>query len=179
MSTEIRISDAGPNVDVNRRAPVIGEAEAHIDASAGTVWRVLSEIGRWPEWNSSISRMRLDGPVEVGTSFYWSSGATKIASRLEEIEPPRRIAWSGKTMGIRAVHVYRLEEEGSGTRILTEESFEGLAAWVLRRTLKRTLDKDLADGLAALKAEAERQARAEKPARVQCRDELMSAGRPH
>ena len=36
--------------------------------------------------------------------------------RLEEVDPPKRIAWSGATLGIRAMHVWDLAEEGQGTR---------------------------------------------------------------
>ena len=69
--------------------------------------------------------------------------------------PARLIAWSGRTLGIRAFHVWRLEEDGT-TLVQTEESYEGLVARVLRRPLRKTLDKALTDGTRYLKVEAEK-----------------------
>jgi hypothetical protein len=175
MSPELRFKDAGAKVEVNERAAVVGAAEMFIAAPIGTVWSILGDIGNWPRWNASISKMKLDGPVRTGTSFYWASGASRIASCLEEVEPPRRIAWSGRTMGIRAIHVYELDEEKAGTRVRTRESFEGLVARLMRKKLKKMLDKDLADGLGALRAAAERQA----PAGTTCKEDAFPMGQPH
>ena len=177
MSEELRITDGGSKVAVNECAPVVGRADVLIEAPIATVWRILSNIGGWPEWNLRISRMRLDGPVRAGTPFHWTAGSSRIASCLEEVEPLARIAWSGTTMGIRAVHAYDLTAEGMGTRVRTEESFEGLVARVLRRTLKKRLDQELAEGLAALKAEAESQATLDRQ-RGPCPD-TMPAGQLH
>ena len=146
-------------IDVNREAPVVGAAEAYIEAPIETVWRVLSDLEKWPAWNNGVSKIRVGGPIEVGTSFEWVGGGFKIVSRLEEVEPPARIGWTGKMFGIRAVHVWALRAEGLGTRVRTEESFEGWPAALFRAAVKKTLAKSLDQGIAALKAEAERQGR--------------------
>jgi hypothetical protein len=65
------------------------------------------------------------------------------------------LAWTGRTLGIRAVHFYWLEPRDTKTFVRTAETYEGLVARVLRRSLKKTLDRALDDGLKALKAEAE------------------------
>ena len=80
-------------IDVNREAPVGGAAEAYIEAPIETVWRVLSDLEKWPAWNNGVSKIRVGGPIEVGTSFEWVGGGFKIVSRLEEVEPPARIGW--------------------------------------------------------------------------------------
>jgi uncharacterized protein YndB with AHSA1/START domain len=158
MGDVLRISDAGARIEIDRGAPVVGAAETSIGAPITTVWRLLSDLERWPEWNRDISMLRLDGPVQAGTTFRWRSGSSRIVSCLEEVEAPHRIAWTGRTMGIRAVHVFELEEADRVTRVRTEESFEGLVARAMRRALRKRLARDLAEGLGALKIEAERQA---------------------
>ena len=174
-TTGIRIKDAGAKVEANERAPVVGHADVFINAPITTVWRILSDIARWPDWNKNISKMSLDGPIQVGTSFRWVGGSSRIVSCLEEVEPPRRIAWSGRTMGIRAIHIYELDEDKRQTRVHTVESFEGLLARLMRRSLKKMLDKDLEAGLAALRAAAEREALAG----TTCKEDAFPLGQPH
>jgi uncharacterized protein YndB with AHSA1/START domain len=98
------------HVLVNPEAPAIATVDVLINAPIETVWEVLSDFQNWPIWNKSVLKMQVDGPVEAGTSFEWIGDGWKIASRLEEVDPPKRIAWSGSTLGIRAVHVWDLAE---------------------------------------------------------------------
>ncbi len=75
---------------------------------------------------------------------------------LEHLDRPRLIVWSGRTLGIRAIHVWRLEARNGKTLARTEESYDGLVARVLRRSLQKMLDTALTDGAGYLKAEAEK-----------------------
>ena len=145
-------------VEVNPDAPAVATVDAFIQAPIETVWSVLSDFEKWPAWNKSVSKMRVDGPVKAGTSFEWKADGRKIVSRLEEVVPPRRIAWSGRTFGIRAMHVWELAAQGSGTHVHTIESFEGPVARLFRGFVRKTLAKSLDQGVAALKAAAESRA---------------------
>jgi uncharacterized protein YndB with AHSA1/START domain len=137
-------------------APVVATHEVVIDAPIDRVWEILTAIERWPEWNPDVKSVSMDGPVERGSSFRWKAGPGTITSLVEHVERPHVVAWSGRTLGIRAVHVWRLESTESGTLARTEESYDGLVARVLRRSLQKILDNSLADGARYLKAEAER-----------------------
>lgn len=83
----------------------------------------------------------------------------RISSRLEEVDPPARIAWTGRMFGVRAVHVWELAAEGPGTRVRTRESFAGWLARLLPGTMRKALAKALEQGVAALKTEAESRSR--------------------
>ena len=74
------------------------------------------------------------------------------------VDPPREIAWTGTSLGIRAVHVFRFQASDGGTLARSEESWEGLLASVLKGYSRRTLDKGIRSVLAHLKTEAERRA---------------------
>jgi hypothetical protein len=141
---------------VNGRAPVVSSAEDAIDAPIDDVWRILTAIERWPTWNPDVKSVTIDGPVAEGTTFRWKAGPSTITSTLSRVDRPRLIAWTGKTLGINAIHVWHLEQRDGRTRARTEESYEGLVARLLRRPLQKTLDAALADGVRHLKAEAER-----------------------
>ena len=142
-------------IEANQKAPVVEVAAGCIKAPVETVWRILSDLENWPSWNKSVSKIRVNGPVIAGTSFVWVAGGSRITSRLEEVIPPKRIAWTGKMFRIRAVHVWELGAKDGETRVRTEESFEGLVARLFRGSMKKLLAKTLSQGIASLKLEAE------------------------
>jgi uncharacterized protein YndB with AHSA1/START domain len=145
-------------MDINRAAAATAAGEALIDAGPETVFSVISAIDAWPSWNPDVRSAELDGPVEPGTLFRWKAGSSSLTSTLHVVDPPREIAWTGKTMGIRAIHVFRFETREGGTLARSEESWEGLIPSVLKGWSRRTLKKGIEDVLSRLKAESERRA---------------------
>jgi streptomycin 6-kinase len=141
---------------VNQQAPIVGASEIEIDASPEAVWEVLTAFERWPSWNRAVKSMTMQGDVARGSVFRWKAGPGTITSTLQRVERPRLIAWTGKTLGINAIHFWYLEPRDGKTFVRTEESYEGLVARVFRGPLQKTLDRALADGLADLKTEVER-----------------------
>lgn len=137
-------------------APVTGSAEIDIDVRPQVVWEVLTRFENWPNWNPDVKSMSFPGPLEAGAEFRWKAGPGTIVSTLERIEPPRYIAWRGRTLTIDAYHQWWLEPRDGGTFVKTEESFYGLLARLLRSPLQKTLDKSFENGLERLKREAER-----------------------
>ena len=145
-------------VEINRAAPAVGSATALVEAPLENVWRILGDLANWPNWNKSVTKIRVDGQAEPGTTFVWKAGGSKIVSRLEQVTPPHRIAWSGKVFGIRAVHVWELAAEAGGTRVRTEESFEGPLARLFPGFARKTINRALAGAVSSLKSEAESKA---------------------
>jgi uncharacterized protein YndB with AHSA1/START domain len=137
-------------------APVVSAHEIEIDAPIDRVWGVLTAIESWPTWNPTVKSVSLDSPVAEGVTFRWKAGPGTITSRVEHLDSPRLIVWSGRTLGISAIHVWRFEARNGKTLARTEESYDGLVARVLKRSLQKTLDTALTDGAGYLKAEAER-----------------------
>lgn len=135
---------------------VTASADALIRAPVATVWSVLTAIQDWPSWNDEISQVEMSGPLAPGTEFRWKAGKMHIVSVLTDVEEPRRIAWRGKTLGIRAVHEYTLEVRDGGVLVQTRESFEGLLPRLMRRSTENMLKKTLQRGVELLKKECER-----------------------
>ena len=44
------------------------EASLETKAPADRVWRVWSDVNRWPEWNPDMKESRLDGPLKLGAT---------------------------------------------------------------------------------------------------------------
>jgi len=145
-------------MDIDSEAPVIARAQVQIAADPETVWDVLSDFEQWPSWNSDVRSMSLRGPLEPGSTFEWKAGPGKIRSRLGEVDHPHKIAWTGVTLSIKAVDVFRIEARDSGTVVTEEESWSGLMARLFRSPLQRTLQKSIEQGLQSLKAAAETRA---------------------
>jgi hypothetical protein len=133
--------------------------QIRVDATAGEVWAVLTDIPSWPTWMPDVKSAEVDGPFAPGMRFRWKSGPGVIRSEVVEAEPDRSAVWRGRTLGIEAVHSWRLEDRGAGSTIVqTHESWAGLLPRVLPGYLGRTLTATLSGALAALKAEVERRA---------------------
>jgi uncharacterized protein YndB with AHSA1/START domain len=147
-------------VEVDRSAPAVAEAETEIAADPETVWEVLTDLEGWPRWNPDVSSVALDGSLEPGATFRWKAGRATITSTIRKMERPSLIGWTGKTAGIDAIHVWRLEPGDGGTLVRTEESWQGLLVRLLRGPMRKSLEKAVDGGLGHLKAEAERRARA-------------------
>lgn len=145
-------------MDINRNAPAVASSEISVSAPIETVWNVISDIDQWPRWNAAISEAKLDGKLQPGSIFRWKAGPGGITSTLRQVEPPHILAWTGKTFGINAIHVYRLEPDAGGTRVSTAESWEGLPVRLMRGRMQRSLEDALGPGLEALKREAETRA---------------------
>jgi uncharacterized protein YndB with AHSA1/START domain len=140
--------------EINYDAPAVAEARSLIDAPPERVWHVLTDIDAWPEWQSRVSRAQLEGPLEPGSTFRFKAGMS-IVSTLRAVEPPYRVAWEGRALGIYARHRWTLERTDGGTRVETAESFEGVLVRLLRPVMQRSLKKALDRGLAELKEDTE------------------------
>jgi Uncharacterized conserved protein len=90
-------------VEIDTSAPAVARGEIEIAAPPEIVWRVLTDIANWPSWNPDIKSVSLEGPLAAGTRFRWKAGPGTITSTLQTVDPPRRIDWTGKTFGIKAV----------------------------------------------------------------------------
>jgi uncharacterized protein YndB with AHSA1/START domain len=143
-------------VEVNTNAPIVEGSEIEIDAPPETVWDVLTDLERWPSWNPDVKSMSFSGAIAEGSEFRWKAGPGTIVSTIRRVDRPRLIGWTGRTVGIDALHVYRLEPRDGKTFVSTEESYDGLTARVFRGPLRKTLKSALDSGLRQLKAEAER-----------------------
>jgi hypothetical protein len=143
-------------MDIDQGAPIKARGSVDVAAPANDVWAVMTEFHRWPCWNPQIGETKLEGPLAPGTRFRWRSGRSAIKSVLRTVDPPRELGWSGKTMGIHAEHVWRLEPTSTGVRVTTAESWRGWPTRVMRKRMTRVLDDAIASGLGNLKVEAER-----------------------
>ena len=109
------------------------EASLETKAPADRVWRVWSDVNRWPEWNPDMKESRLDGPLKLGATGMIntrSGGKHDVVvthyaeGRSFELEST---AMPGTKMAIRAT----IAPSGGGTTITQGFEPRGLLAPVV------------------------------------------------
>ncbi len=139
----------------DRKPAVQVEGEVWIGAPPSRVWEVLTDLERWNRWHRGISFAQLRGSVERGTIFHWRKDGMHVVSALDPVEPERTFGWHGRAFGARLRHLWTLEPSQGGTRVRGTESVDGFMVWVIRRSVRKTVDRSLAEWLHGLKARAE------------------------
>ncbi len=146
-------------MEIDRAAPVQARAELLVDAPLGQAWSILTKISEWSRWNPGVNRVVVGGPIEAGTEFSWRAGRVPIASRLVAVEPEHRIAWTGRTLGMDAIHVWGFEARDDGVMVHTEESLDGIPARWFQGRLQEMLQRNLTESLRLLRSECKRRGR--------------------
>ncbi|MFG2721986.1 SRPBCC family protein [Streptomyces sp. NPDC048416] len=126
---------------VDPGAHVRYRTEAVIHAPLSTIWKLQTDVGRWPSWQGAVKTAeRLDrGPFRPGSSFLWttpvppnpSTPATSldITSTVRQIRHGSCIRWTGPAIGeglhIDGVHVWNFTKVKDGVLVRTEETHTG------------------------------------------------------
>ena len=108
------------------RAPLVVSIEVTVDASAHTVWKVLSDIEAWPQWVPGVREASLEGALLIGGGFALRRGAARRRCVLRAVERPRRLAWTEATIWTQAAQSWDLIALDRGCRIAAQRSVEGL-----------------------------------------------------
>lgn len=143
------------NGQIDDHAAIQASSEILIAAPTDKVWNLLVGIDEWPRWQPNITTAKLAGQVKKGTEFKWTTGGTKIASRLALVKPDEELAWTGTALHATAIHVWQLRAAPSGgTLVSTRESMQGFMLKLFYSS--KYLEKSQKAWFDALKREAER-----------------------
>ena len=138
---------------------MITNSDIAIDAPAGVVWEVFSDVERWPEWTASVTALvALDGPeLLVGRRFEIKQPRMpKLVWEVTELSPGTSWTWVQRSPGGMTVarhDVVALSD--ARTRVcqrLEQRGPVGTAVGLMMRSMtKRYLDLEAA----GLKARSE------------------------
>ena len=141
---------------INQEAPVVQTKSILIEATPEKVWQILTNIQNWDKWNERIKKSKLQGNLEVGSSFTWKTNGSKIKSKIHSFIPYKTLGWQGKTFGASAIHNWYLEPTENGTKVRVEESMEGWVVRLMKKKLNNKLADDMVYWLNQLKKESEK-----------------------
>lgn len=150
------ISQESQQMNINQDAPVIQKNQIFINAPNGKVWKVLTSINEWSNWNSLISKAQLESNLSKGSAFKWKIKGAKINSIIQSCNENEIFGWTGKTFGGTAIHIWNLEKSENGTVVKVSESVEGWLVKLFKDKMNKDLINDMALWLDELKTECER-----------------------
>ena len=100
-------------------APVL-QAQVDINAPVATVWALISDLNRMPQWSPQCRLMKALGPVRPGTRtlnlnrrnrLFWPTTST-----VTEVVPEKKLAFRVNING--TIWSYELEPTAGGTRVV-------------------------------------------------------------
>ncbi|MBK3543964.1 SRPBCC family protein [Streptomyces sp. MBT60] len=156
---------------VDAKALVRARTETVIDAPLSTVWKLQTDVERWPSWQTHVTGMdRLDhGPFRPGSAFRWTTPvppnpatpatSLDITSTVRQVERGSCIRWTGPAVGeglhIDGVHVWSFQKVRGGVLVRTEETHTGEQVEANVPYATEILKQGLEAWLGELKAAAE------------------------
>ena len=134
------VTCAGRGVDAD--AKIRYRTEKLIKAPLRTIWRLQTDVERWPAWQPPVATIeRLDaGPFRTGSQFQWTTPVLEtpttpattlvITSTVHQLQRGKCIRWSGPAIGEglsidNGVHVWTFTEVRGGVLVRTEETWTG------------------------------------------------------
>jgi hypothetical protein len=132
-------------------AHVFAHNEIVIPAPPDRVWEWLTRARQWPHWypnswhieipRSRFSRRR--DQLESETMFTWLTFGLRITAMVQPYDRPQTIGWKWHSRlwarSAYGYHIWSIEAQPYGCRVVTEETQRGLMPWLLRFGLQPAL----------------------------------------
>jgi uncharacterized protein YndB with AHSA1/START domain len=127
-------------------------------AAPEAIWRVWSDVERWPEWNADLERAEMSGPFAAGSTItMFPKGQDPIELRIAEISEPEAFMDQADLDDVVVRTIHRLERlEGDRVRVVYAMEITGPGADTMGPQIGPEISADFPQVLAALVERAER-----------------------
>lgn len=126
-----------------------------IQSDIQEIWRLMSEVNRWLEWNKSISFAQLEGVFVKGNPFKWTCGVNN-RSILEDVIINKRIVLSTKSVGVKTLQRWDFKKTDESVLVSVSQSAEGWLTKIASQAVAKKLQKNQQEFLLSLKHTAEK-----------------------
>lgn len=129
-----------------------------IAAPPATVWAVMIDVERWPEWTDSIAAVerRDGGPLASGSRVVIRQPKLPPATwQVTEVEHGRGFTWISRVPGLLVTARHEIAAAGSGSRVTLSIHYGGLLGGLLARLTGGVNDRYLAMEAEGLKRRSE------------------------
>lgn len=110
---------------------MIIEAAVQIHAPLQQVWDVFADIHNWKDWNPVCRECRFEAgnALVKGACISFELSPLilpmRIAPKVTQCEPGKKVVWTGSRLGIHAVHEFYFKEKSNGVELKSIEYFSG------------------------------------------------------
>jgi hypothetical protein len=116
---------------------MVCRVEVSIRASAGDLWRLLTDAGGFPRWNSTVTS--IEGQIREGEQLRIKAPGTDRAftPKVSGFVPEQRMVWMGGFAPMfKGVRTFELRPGGEGsTTFVMEERFSGFILPLIKGSL--------------------------------------------
>lgn len=116
-----------------------------VQAPPSRVWSVLLDVESWPEWTTSVTRVkRMDfGPLTLGsrTRIYQPRLSPAVWKVISLDESQYAFSWATRIVGTRILAVHQVDKLGTGSRVTLSLFYAGMLSGIMSRML-RDLNRD-------------------------------------
>jgi Polyketide cyclase / dehydrase and lipid transport len=133
-------------------------AVVDIKAPPDEVAAVLFDVERWPEWTSTMTRVRrLDqGPLAVGsTARVRQPKLPPAVWQVTEFDAERGFNWSTQRLGLKLEAGHLVERNMAGSRVTLSFRFSGLLGPLAARFYARLCQRHMATEAEGLRTRCE------------------------
>lgn len=108
------------------------DGEIEIDASLERVWSTFTDLTCWADWNSVLTDVKPGSGtcIDEGGGFVCCVRPYGVPvffeARIEEVEPMRRIVWTGAKHMVRGRNEFLFRERPGGVTVTSYEVLRGL-----------------------------------------------------
>lgn len=128
-------------------------AETQLESAA--VWKVLADLDRWADWDTSMEWVRLEGPLAVGAKVTMKpSGQDPIESVITELVENEKYADECHFNGLRLRFSHTLMPRNGGTVVTHRLDIDGPDADAVAGEIGPQIVEDFPEAMTALLAQA-------------------------
>ena len=139
-------------------SPYLYSISVAINAPPAHVWRIMSDVERWPVWTASIKKVgRLDsGPLVVGSkAWVFQPKVPRALWQVTALEPERSFTWVSQGPGVRVTGYHLVEPASNGSQVTLSIEYIGFLSPLVARLTARLNERYLGLEAAGLKKQSE------------------------
>lgn len=115
------------------------------DISQEQIWRLMSDVSRWHEWDTGIEYTQYEGPFQTGTSFVLKpKGGPRVTITLTEVTPMSYFKDETRFPLARMIDEHRYEATNDGLKITSILTMVGPLAFVWNKLVMQGMVKRIA-----------------------------------
>lgn len=114
------------------------QTSIEIAAEPERVWQILTDLPKWTEWNKTVEKVvGIAQPGQKVTVYTKLSPGRAFPVKVTEFTAPSRMVWTGgMPLGLfTGQRTYRLDATPTGTRFSMSETFSGLMAPLITKSI--------------------------------------------